>query len=73
MNFLVLIHVSFTCTAEAMRKLGGSLRKDSAEAIHEKIQRIKNLEVHFVEWQTLKFTSSAEDPQKLRGRCAEDL
>ena len=56
-----------------MRKLGGSLRKDSAEAIHEKIQRIKNLEIHSVEWHALRFTSSAEDPRKLCGRCAEDL
>ena len=47
--YLVLIHVLFTYTVEAMRKLGGSLRKDSAEAIHEKIQSFKNLEIHFVE------------------------
>ena len=44
MNFSVQIHVPFTWSAEAMRKLGGSLRKDSAEAIHEKIQKIKNLQ-----------------------------
>jgi len=44
MSLHVLIHVSFTCTAEAMRKLGGSLRKDSAEAIREKIQKVKILD-----------------------------
>ena len=56
-----------------MRKLGGSLRKDSAEAIHETIHLSKNLEIHFVERQTSKFTGSAEDLRKLCGRCAEGV
>ena len=69
MNFQVQIHVSFTRIAEAMRKLGGSLRKDSAEAIHEKIQQIKDLEIHLVERHASTFTSSSEG----RGRLAEDV
>ena len=69
MNFQVQIHVSFTRIAEALRKLGGSLRKDSAEAIHEKIQQIKDLEIHLVERHASTFTSSSEG----RGRLAEDV
>ena len=69
MNFSVQIHVPFTCTAEAMRKLGGSLRKDSAEAIHEKIQQIKDLEIHLVERHAFTFTSSSEGC----GRPVEDV
>ena len=72
MNFQVQIHVSFTRIAEAMRKLGGSLREDSADAIHEKIQRIKNLEIHFVEWYAFVFPRCAEDLRKQCRRCAED-
>ena len=65
MNVLGRIHVSFTCTAEAMWKLGRSLRKDSGEAIHEKIQRIKNFEWDLALARIPKF---ANNPRKVCGR-----
>ena len=71
-NFLPPLHVSFYphrgSNAEDGRKTaeefsGRIQRKDSA-----RIQRLQNLEIHFVEWQTFSFTSSAEGPRKMCGR-----
>ena len=77
MNFDVQIHVLYSCAVFLHRgsnaEAGRKLAEGFSGRIHEQIQRIKILEIHLVEWQTFKFTSSAEDLRKLRGRCAEDL
>ena len=48
-----------------MQKLGGSSRKDSAEAIHEKIQRIENLERDL---SSARMPKAANNPRKVCGR-----
>ena len=52
----------------APQKYGGRLRKGSEEAVHDKMQWVKNLEIHFVELHTFGFASSVEDTRKVRGR-----
>ena len=64
---------AFTCTAEVMRKQGGRPRKTSAEDIHETIQQVRNLEIHFESCHNIHFTGSAQDLRKTCGRRAEDV